>query len=261
MLQGVYFYIKARPFSKNQVVTVNTAIQSQLDSLRLLALQNDSSKIFSFNPNYITDYKAYTLGMSATELDKLLAYRETGRFVNSAEEFQQVTRVSDSLLMVISPSFKFPEWTKRKKTTKVSAKIGPEKTFERKDLNLATADDLKSIKGIGEKLSERIIKFRDRLGGFLVDEQLYDVYGLEQEVVKRALRKFRVNQPPSIQKININQATVEELARLVYINRNLAEKIISFRELNGTFDSLDKLRNVESFPAERIDRIKLYLTL
>jgi competence ComEA-like helix-hairpin-helix protein len=128
-------------------------------------------------------------------------------------------------------------------------------------LNLATAEELKTINGIGEKLSARIIKFRDRLGGFLIDEQLYDVYGLEQEVVKKTLRKFRVVQPPSVQKININKATARELSRLIYINGDLAEKIITFRELNGAYGSLDELLNVASFPVERIDRIKLYLTL
>lgn len=45
------------------------------------------------------------------------------------------------------------------------------------DINAATAEDFKTINGIGEKLSARIVKFRDRLGGFLTSEQLYDVYG------------------------------------------------------------------------------------
>ncbi|WP_420601234.1 ComEA family DNA-binding protein [Flagellimonas sp.] len=261
ILQGVYFYIKTKPFNGDSKIVVNTVAQSQLDSLRLLALQKESIKIFSFNPNYITDYKGYMLGMSPAELDRLFAFRKTGRFINSAEEFQQVTQISDSLLMVISPSFKFPEWNKRKKAAKVHSNIRFEKTLQVKDLNLATAEDLKAINGIGEKLSARIIKFRDRLGGFLVNDQLFDVYGLEPEVVQRALHQFRVNDPPSIQKININKATAEELSRLVYISRDLAEKIISFRELNGAYDSSDELLNVESFPVERIDRIKLYLTL
>ncbi|WP_190811551.1 helix-hairpin-helix domain-containing protein [Flagellimonas sp. S3867] len=261
ILQGVYFYIKAKPFNEESKVVVDALVQSQLDSLRLLALKKDATKTFSFNPNYISDYKGYNLGMTMEELDRLFTFRKTGKFVNSVEEFQQVTQISDSLLKVISPSFKFPEWVQKKKATKTYSKIGLKKAIRLTDLNVATAKDLRVINGIGEKLSERIIKFRDRLGGFLVDEQLFDVYGLEPEVVQRALLQFKVIDSPSIQKININKATVKEMSRLVYINRNLAERIVSYREQNGAFDSLDKLLNVDSFPKERIDRIKLYLTL
>ena len=157
-------------------------------------------------------------------------YSKTGKYINSVEEFQAVTQVSDSLLKSISLSFRFPEWTQKKNVVKKDSKIRPEKAVGITDLNLATAEDLKTINGIGEKLSARIIKFRDRLGGFLVDEQLLDVYGLDPEVAKRALIQFKVLDPPSIQKININKATVEELSRLVYINRYLAEKIVILRE-------------------------------
>ena len=73
ILQGVYFYIKTKPFKGESVVIIDTMVQSQLDSLRLLALQKDTNKIFPFNPNYITDYKGYTLGMSVEELDRLFA--------------------------------------------------------------------------------------------------------------------------------------------------------------------------------------------
>ena len=129
------------------------------------------------------------------------------------------------------------------------------------DLNTATADELMGINGIGETLSNRIIKFRDKLGGFLVDEQLQDVYGLKPEVVERTLQRFHVMEKPNIQKVNINTASVDELAKLLYINYELAKQIVNYRAMNGTFTSLDDLSNVTSFPVDRIGRIKLYLTL
>ncbi len=57
-----------------------------------------SLKIYPFNPNYMTDYKGYTLGLSTAELDRLFVFRKKGNFVNSAKDFQTVTQVSDSLL-------------------------------------------------------------------------------------------------------------------------------------------------------------------
>ncbi|MGX1930829.1 ComEA family DNA-binding protein [Flagellimonas sp. 2504JD4-2] len=263
ILQGVYFYIKAKPFKGETKVVVDTVMQSELDSLRLLALEQEHAKLFPFNPNYITDYKGYTLGMSPEELDRLFAYRKNGRFVNSAKEFQKVTKISDALLSKISPLFTFPKWTKKdgKDDLGLHPRKGSEDIGSLKDLNLATAEELRMIYGIGEKLSVRIVKFRDRLGGFLVDEQLYDVYGLEQEVVNRTLKRFKVLNPPKVEKININTATAEEISRLIYINRKVADKIVTLRNEKGNIESFEELFNLNGFPINKIDRIKLYLTL
>ncbi len=115
VFQGIYFYVKAKPFNgRTPKVVINTMVQSHLDSLKNNAAK-EAPKLFPFNPNYITDYKRYTLGMSSLEVDRLLAYRATDRFVNSAEEFQQVTRVSDSLLAIMALYFKFPDWVNQEK--------------------------------------------------------------------------------------------------------------------------------------------------
>lgn len=260
IFQGIYFYVKAKPFSASPAVKVNTTEQAHLDSLKGLA-QMDTRKIFPFNPNYITDHKGYALGMSLEELDRLFDYRDKNKFINSAEEFQKVTQISDSLLNEIAPYFKFPAWAKTASVIQKKSNQNSSEIYKVEDLNQATAEELMHINGIGPTLSKRIVKFRDRLGGFVVNEQLYDVYGLEPEVVQRTLEQFQVLQPPVIKKININQAAEEELAQLVYITQDMAREIVSHRKRNGLFSSLNELSGVESFPADAIERIKLYLTL
>ena len=259
VLQGGYYYVKANPSQRESNFALDTEEQSKMDSLKNHQLEA-SVKIFPFNPNYITDYKGYTLGLSTSQLDRLFAFREEGKFVNSAKEFQTVTQVSDSLLNQISPYFKFPDWvTKHQSIKKASSKQTTAVRLQ--DLNAATAEDLKSIYGIGETLSERIIKFRDRLGGFLVNEQLYDVYGLKPEVADKALHRFQVLEVPSIQKININKASAAELSQLVYISRSLAFDIVAHRDRNGAYKSFQELSKVNKFPTEKLDRIALYLSL
>ncbi len=78
-------------------------LQKEIDSLKLIANQSKNKTIYPFNPNYITDFKGYQLGMSVDEIDRLLEYRKSGKFVNSAMEFQKVTKISNSLLDSISP--------------------------------------------------------------------------------------------------------------------------------------------------------------
>src|SRR5690606_501460 len=143
--------------------------------------------------NYLTDHKGYALGLSTKELDRLFSFRKEGKFVNSAETFQEVTQVSDSLLDIISPYFKFPEWAKvRDSRQNGSQSMAKREPLSIKDINSAAPEDFMGIYGIGATLSKRIVKFRDRLGGFLVNEQLYDVYGLKPEVAQRALLRYQV---------------------------------------------------------------------
>lgn len=259
LFQVGYYYVKANPSSLDSDFALNAQEQSRIDSLKIHQLES-SKKVYPFNPNYITDYKGYSLGMSPAELDRLFSFREQGKFVNSAKEFQTVTEVSDSLLNQISPYFKFPEWAgKNQKVKKTTSQ--PANETKIKDLNTATVEELRQVYGIGATLSERIIKFRDRLGGFLVNEQLYDVYGLEPNVVDKALLKFQVVEIPVVAKINVNTANAKELSRLVYINSSLAFNIVEYRDKNGLFASLQELSQVDGFPIEKLDRIALYLSL
>ncbi|MFD2585458.1 ComEA family DNA-binding protein [Croceitalea marina] len=264
-LQGVFFYVKLKPFKfEASRIIVDEAEQSRIDSLKQVSRLKDTFKIYPFNPNFITDYKGYTLGMSVEEIDRLITFRSLNKYIDSKEEFQQVTKVNDSLLNKIAPYFKFPDWVKADKkqaSQNTSTNIKTETAVVVGDLNQVTATDLRTINGIGTKLSARIIKFRDRLGGFLVGDQLYDVYGLDVEVANRALKKFQVLHPPRIEKININSATVKEIASLVYISYPLAEKIVDLRDVSGGINSFDELTNLDGFPSEKLERIALYLSL
>ena len=77
--------------------------QKEVDSLIENQRQNSVPKIYPFNPNYITDYKGYSIGMNAQEIDRLHAYRSKNKWVNTDREFQLVTKVSDSLKPLPSP--------------------------------------------------------------------------------------------------------------------------------------------------------------
>ena len=167
LLQIAYFMIDIpsppAAFSQENLI----AFQQRIDSLKEQEKANQYT-ISPFNPNFISDYKAYILGISAEQLSRLQSFKETGKYVNSAKEFQEVTGVSDSLLATIEPLFKFPDWVTQKKTGYPSSYDNkPTAKIIKKDLNTATVEDLLPIRGIGEKLSERILKYRERLGGFL----------------------------------------------------------------------------------------------
>ncbi|WP_394751218.1 ComEA family DNA-binding protein [Spongiimicrobium salis] len=265
VLQLSYMLYHSIPIQREEgQIAVDRVLQLEMEALRKEALKSNTQKQYSFNPNFISDYKGYTLGMSVGEIDRLHHFRGKDNYVRKAAEFQKVTGVSDSLLKTMEPFFKFPSW-QLKESQRKEGQLGyvqkKKAEISLKDLNTATAEDLRSIYGIGEKLSERIVKFRKRLGGFLVNDQLKDVYGLKPEVVARALERFQVLNPPIVHKININSASAEELSKLVYLQRKVAYDIVNYRNAQKTIKSFDELTKIKDFPINRIDRIKLYLSL
>lgn len=264
-LQLIYFFVDFS--SEEEMPEVDeeelNAFQQQIDSLKAAEAEADSLKIFPFNPNFITDFKGYSLGMSPKEIDRLREFRQQGRWINSVEDFQKVTGVSDSLLQVISPYFQFPDWvktgsesTKRKTEARGIAEKAP-----KKDLNSATAEELQEINGIGEVLSARIVNYRLKIGGFLNEIQLKDVWGLSPEVRSKILAKFAVIQKPRIEILNINKAGVLELSEVPYLNYELARQIVDYRLLHEGIQSFEELAKIDGFPSDKIDRIQLYLAL
>ncbi|ULC58973.1 helix-hairpin-helix domain-containing protein [Flaviramulus sp. BrNp1-15] len=262
--QCIYFFVDFSS-EKNKVnQEALSKFEKEIDSLRIAKLKESKSKVFPFNPNYITDYKGSTLGMTNEEIDRLLAFRKQGKWINSTKQFQEVTKVSDSLLDEISPYFKFPEWVNSPKPKYSNQNYnGKPKTFNQKqDLNTATVEQLVKVNGLGKVLSERIVKFRNKFkGGFIADVQLQDVYGLTPEIIKKITERFTVKTPRQIQRINLNTAKVEDLVTIQHIDYDLAYRIIEQRQLKEKFKSLNELTKVKGFPVNKIEIIELYLLI
>ncbi|MCR9183101.1 MAG: helix-hairpin-helix domain-containing protein [Flavobacteriaceae bacterium] len=262
-LQIIYYKVD---FSKDPVLDINSpeiiALQTEIDSLKQIASNSKQREPRKFNPNFITEYSGYTLGMSPEEIDRLHEFRTKDQWINSVADFKRVTQVSDSLLDEISPRFQFPDWVTNPRHRTNNWNSGNEKSFAQKtDLNTATAEQLQEINGVGEVLSNRIINFRNRLNGFLIDEQLHDVYGLEYGVVKRILAEFTVKEKPEVVKININTASASDMATLPFISFNLAKEIVDYRLLREGIKDLEELKNIKGFPKQKIERFALYLTV
>jgi competence ComEA-like helix-hairpin-helix protein len=269
LLLQIFIYTDV--FSSGKINDVNQpellAFQSQIDSLKAIEIENRKPKIYPFNPNYITDYKGEQLGMSLMEIDRLLAFRKTNKFVNSKNEFQKVTKVSDSLLDKISTYFKFPDWVVKRseqnsKSSITSTKVKNsylKKTISTTDINKATAEDLRTISGIGPAFSERIIKYRSKLQGFSFESQINEVWGLDKEVVEKVVLIFKIIEKPTIKKVNVNTVTFKELLINPYIDYELCKKIFNYRDEVAELQDISELKNIDDFPLKLYDRIVLYL--
>ena len=265
ILQLVYFFVDFYPTQEKDLGKQQwLALQTEVDSLKLHQ-SNDKPVMYPFNPNFISDYKGYKLGMSVEEIDRLLAFRKQNKFVNSAKEFQNVTKVSDSLLNRMAPFFKFPDWVNHKKGNNGFVNFS-NKSFSKKekitviDLNQATQEDLIKINGIGEVISLRILTQKEKLGGFVSMEQLKDVWGLSPEVILSLNKHFAITKLPNLDKIDINNASLKELSQFFYFKQDLARQIVKYRSMYGDFKNIEDLAKVNNFPVEKADFISLYLS-
>lgn len=233
--------------------------QAQFDN-QIVDKQTHKYTIYPFNPNFLTDKKAYKLGMTTLQIDRLLAFRKTNQFANSAQAFQAVTGISDSLSNAISPYFKFPEWVKNQNQNKTFEKT----TFAEKaapeiiDINQATPEDLIKIYGIGPAISDRILKEKEKFGAFVSMQQLNDIWGLSPEVIEKLNQQFKILNPKNLKKIKINQASIKELMQFPYFKYALAKEIVIYRSSNGDI-KIEDLSKINDFPIEKINIIALYL--
>ena len=264
VLQSVYFFVDFNSFSKDSPEKEKwLSLQSQIDSLKQEKLDY-VPKIYPFNPNFITDYKGYKLGMSVAEIDRLLAFRKENKYVNSSREFQAVTKVSDSLLNVLSPYFKFPDWVTNKKEFKDYKKY-PNTVFAKKekiviiDINQASQEDLIKIYGIGEAISLRILKFKESLGGFVSMEQMKDVWGLSPEVIDNLNSHFKVSVLPNFKKIEINNASLKQLSEFPYFKYPISKNIVTYRSMNGDIKNIEDLTKIKGMSIDKANIIALYL--
>lgn len=260
-LQLLFFY---SDFPVDNSIDVSesriVAFQKEMDSLRTIELERKKYKRNPFNPNFITDYKGYLLGMSTVEIDKLHAFRKNNDYINSTKQFQEVTGIGDSVLLTISPYFKFPEWvtSKNKETTNDSVDIR-NGILHKGDINLIDFADLIAIEGVGVNLANRILNYRARIQGFSMNDQLYEVWYLEEDVAERILQSFEVMKHPDIQKLNINKATFKQVLSIVYIDYELTRKIFNYRDEVAEIQDIEELKKIDGFPLDKFNRIALYL--
>lgn len=240
--------------------------QNEIDSIKAVNQEN-SSKIYPFNPNFISDYKGYKLGMTVSQIDKLHNFRKQNKYVNSNAEFQKLTGVSNAWMKQYAIYFKFPDWVTTTTTKKYQSKFENKfQKFDKKeskiivqDLNSADQIELEKAYMIGDKLALKIISEREKFGNFVSMDQLAFIWGISPEAQVDLNKKFQIKSTGNIKKININTSTIKELQQFPYFNYTIAKNIVTFRSMNGDFKRSEDLTNVKQFPLEKLKIIALYL--
>lgn len=271
LFQAGYFIFNSIDFTtqkeKSEEEKSWLALQSEIDELK--ANKNSTKDtIYPFNPNYISDYRGYMLGLSVQQIDRLHKFRKSGKYVNSAADFKKVTGVSDNLLYKLSPYFKFPVWINDVKTAssfkyasvKENVTSVKEQRFTKMiDINEALEEDLIKVYGIGPYYAKAILRRRADFGAFVSMDQMDDFKEFSVEAKAGLKKNFNIESDPLVNKINVNTASLLQLSRFPYFSKEIARGILTQRSMNGRIKRIDELLEISSFPVDKVKIIALYL--
>ena len=228
-------------------------------------------KLFKFDPNDLDVAGFTSLGLPTFLADRIIKYRNAGGKFKKSEDFQKIYGLRPETYARLAPFISLRneakplnEYAKNElnlpnPSANSIEKIKYESKYSKHptafDLNKADTATLMNLKGIGSKLSLRIIKYRDELGGFNSENQIKEVYGLDSTVVLEIL-KYGSIKTGVYSKIDINN-TLEIRHR--YLKPYLAKAIIAYRVQHGKFESVNDLKNIKILDETTIEKIKPYL--
>jgi DNA uptake protein ComE-like DNA-binding protein len=168
-------------------------------------------------------------------------------------EVDSLEQAGFQLLVSPLPTFNVQDTITRSHSTKVAERI------QRLPFSQTDSVLLQIVPGIGALTAGRIIKHREKLGGFIQIAQLNEVYGLKPEVIPLIWDYFDFDTVP-IRKLSINRAPVEELSSHPYISYQEAKVIVAYRLQHGGYQSATDLLGIKIFKSDWVEKISPYLS-
>ena len=221
-----------------------------------------------FDPNTVDSMTLIGFGLKAWKVKNFLHYRAAGKVFRSAEEMgktygwteEDVEKVRGYVRVGKEYEKKdVKKWETREKMeeredrqTYTSNKF---QTLTKVDVNMADTALLRRIPGIGGKISEAIVAYRKKLGGFYSVEQLRELKIVSPEL----LEWFEVSSSPDIQRLNINKASFQALNSHPYISYEQTKALLQYIRLYGKVKDEQALLETGLFTKEEVEKLKPYL--
>jgi DNA uptake protein ComE-like DNA-binding protein len=232
--------------------------------------KQETGSYFFFDPNTIDSTTLEALALPFRVKQNLLKYRRRNGSFKTREDVRKIYGMNDSVYALIE---KFID-IKTNQSVSVTEFHKPRVIYRGRDaettvpdtgafipkveINGAMATDLVKLYGIGPVLSERIIKYRNLLGGFYALGQMEEVYGLTPETLSGIADQLVIDSTALIL-ININFAEAGELAKHPYLGWKDANRIIGYREKNGFIEDKIHLLKDSVLSSEIFKKVSPYL--
>jgi len=169
----------------------------------------------------------------------------------------------------VSASSSQPRQTQRESTTeRVQRLTSSQPAYPRTEkfapgviveLNTADTTILKKVPGIGSAFANRIVRYRDLLGGYYTVQQLAEVYGIDEERYAAFEPWFTVDDS-FICKLQVNTLAQDSLSKHPYISYRQARAIVQLRTQKKQLSGWENLALLDEFTEQDKSRILPYLS-
>ncbi len=215
---------------------------------------------FTFDPNGLSVADWRRLGLSEGQIRVIKNYEAKGGKFRKKADLKKIYSVSDKDYARLEPYIRIESLeppqdvlTVRQDTQRMPRQLIVE-------LNATDSLELQRLPGIGSVYSSRIVRFRDRLGGFHHVSQLMDVYGMDTARFE-GLKEYIYVDSSRVKKIKINLADYERLRSHPLIGSKLANAMVQYRKQHGPYESLSDLLQIAIMDDEIFRKIVPYLTI
>jgi competence protein ComEA len=202
---------------------------------------------FEFDPNNLPDAQWQKLGLSDRQILVIKHYEAKGGRFYRKEDVKKIYSISAKDYKRLEPYIKI--------NTANIHRLKPSVVVE---VNSADSAGLTKIYGIGPAFASRIIKYRNRLGGFYSKEQLKEVYGLDAERYAEVREQVRID-PAKVKKVNVNTAQFDDLKRYPYLSYKQINAIVEYRREHGDYSSIADMKNIAILNDRILRKIEPYI--
>jgi DNA uptake protein and related DNA-binding proteins len=217
---------------------------------------------FYFDPNTTSAYDWQRLGIKPKTIQTIQKYVSRGGRFRQADDLNKIWGLHPDELKRLLPYVRIKSTVEDGKQEYAA----PKPVYYQKpvslpfDINTADSGLFIALPGIGSKLAERIIRFRDKLGGFISTSQVAETFGLPDSTFQKIKQKLMLG-TGAVKKININTASLDEMKSHPYIRYNLANAIVQYRTQHGDFMSITDLQKIMSVSPEMYKKLSPYVTI
>ena len=245
------------------------------DSIRIERLQNRGEldqmlaekklKPFPFDPNNLPEEQWMMMGFTQKQAKSIKNYEAKGGKFRSKADVKKMYAISEIEYKIIEPYIQLPETylpeskTKKETTTdKNNSKILPSKTRQQVEINSADSLALIDKLLLSPYTASRVLKYRNLLGGYFQTQQIGEVYGFEQTLLKQ-LEPFMEVDTFLIKKLDLNKSTFKELLRHPYISYEMTQAIVNKKQKTGKYKSIYELLELNLVSDSSFQKLRPYL--
>ncbi len=262
---GTFFYRnmgdESSFFSSLTITNLDSLIQQdQLSSTPII--------LHDFDPNTETNLEA--LGVPSYLAKRIINYRQAGGQFKFKEDLTKIYGFPDSLYQTLEKYIKLPvrsaqKANQKKYVSSTTENLHPPDLKPRPlnltfDLSTVDSVELQRLPGIGKVFASRIVKYRNRLGGYYTTDQLYEVYGIPKETVEILIKNTSTISEDVVQ-LDLNKATFKELLKHPYLEYEYVKNIFNFKQKFGGFNQVKDLQKNQLVPDSVFVKIAPYLKI